>query len=214
MANASGSSRTGYWEWTFSGESANHRYTIPGILQALGDLRAARVLDIGCGNGAVTARVAQAGYQATGIDFTETGIERARASFPDIQLRIHDIANPLPQDMRGQFDAVLSCDVIEHLFLPRDLLVRAREALTPNGHVVIATPYHGYWKNLSLAVLNRFDQHWTPKSDYGHIKFFSIRTLRELLDECGFDPIATTKVGRIPPLAPTMIATGRLRPLP
>ena len=112
----------------------------------------------------------------------------------------------------GSVDLAARWGSREHLFLPRDLLVRAREALSPGGRVVIATPYHGYWKNLSLAVLNRFDQHWTPKSDYGHIKFFSLRTLCELLDECGFDPIATARVGRIPPLAPTMIATGRLRP--
>lgn len=151
----------------------------------------------------MTARVAEVGYEATGIDFTETGIERARSSFPNINLRLHDIRDPLPDEMRGQFDAVLSCDVIEHLFLPRDLLLRAREALSPTGHVVIATPYHGYWKNLSLALLNRFDQHWTPKSDYGHIKFFSVRTLGELLDECGFEPLGTLRVGRIPPLAPT-----------
>jgi 2-polyprenyl-6-hydroxyphenyl methylase/3-demethylubiquinone-9 3-methyltransferase len=212
MASSSGESRAGYWEWTFSGESTSHRYIVPGVLKALGNLRPRRVLDIGCGNGALTARVAEAGYEMTGIDFTATGIERARASFPGVQFHPHDISDPLPEEMQGRFDAVLSAEVIEHLFLPRDLLARAREALGPSGHAVITTPYHGYWKNLSLAVLDKFDHHWSPQSDYGHVKFFSERTLSDLLGECGFDPMGVLRVGHIPPLAASMIMTGRLRP--
>ena len=46
-------SRTNYWEWTFSGESPNHRYLVPAIVHALKRLPEGRILDIGCGNGAV-----------------------------------------------------------------------------------------------------------------------------------------------------------------
>ena len=77
----------------------------------------------------------------------------------------------------GTFDTVLSAEVVEHLFLPRELFARAREALGDGGRLVVTTPYHGYAKNLALAVFGQFDQHWVPLSDYGHIKFFSKATL-------------------------------------
>lgn len=209
MSTAPGKSRTGYWEWTFSGEAPNHHYLIPGLLKAVGALGPRTVLDIGCGNGTITGKLAQAGYEVTGIDVTPSGIERARASFPGLDFRVHSIDDPLPDELRSRFDVVVSAEVIEHLFLPRELLARAREALGDTGSVVISTPYHGYWKNLALAVTGGFDRHWQPLSDYGHIKHFSGATMSTLLRECGFEPTAFSRVGRIPPLAASMIMTGR-----
>jgi 2-polyprenyl-3-methyl-5-hydroxy-6-metoxy-1,4-benzoquinol methylase len=205
-------SRSEYWEWTFSGEAPNYRYLVPGVLKQLSKLAPKRVLDVGCGNGTLTARVSQAGYDTTGIDFTASGIERARSSYPGIEFQAHDINDPLPEDLRAAFDVVLSAEVIEHLFLPREVFARAREALGGSGHIVITTPYHGYWKNLVLALLGKFDEHWKSRDDFGHIKFFSPETLAELMRECGFEPIGFTRIGRIPPLAASMVMIGRLRP--
>jgi predicted HicB family RNase H-like nuclease len=50
---------------------------------------------------------------------------------------------------------------------------------------VISTPYHGYWKNLMLALTGKMDAHFTALWDHGHIKFWSMRTLGELLREGG-----------------------------
>ena len=71
---------------------------------------------------------------------------------------------------------------------------------------IISTPYHGYLKNLVLALSGRLDAHFTALWDGGHIKFWSKRTLRILLEEVGFEKIAFG-VGRIPLLAKSMIVT-------
>jgi 2-polyprenyl-3-methyl-5-hydroxy-6-metoxy-1,4-benzoquinol methylase len=205
-------SRTQYWEWTFSGESPNHRYLVPAVVKALRQLPAGRILDIGCGNGALTGKIAAAGFDVTGIDFTSSGIDRARQSFPTITFLDHDINEPLPEALLGQFDVVLSAEVIEHLFLPRSLFTRAREALGVDGHMVVSTPYHGYVKNLVMAASGKFDHHWQVGSDFGHIKFFSERTLEAMARECGFEPIARDRGGRIRPLAATMVMTAKLLP--
>ena len=42
---------------------------------------------------------------------------------------------------------------------------------------MLSTPYHGYLKNLALAVSGRMDRHFTALHVGGHIKFFSIETL-------------------------------------
>jgi 2-polyprenyl-3-methyl-5-hydroxy-6-metoxy-1,4-benzoquinol methylase len=200
----------GYPEWVFSGEAANHHYLVPGVLRALAPQSGRRVLDVGCGNGSLTASIARAGMQVTGIDFTPSGIERARASFPGVEFLAHDIGDPLPESLRGRFDVVVSAEVIEHLFSPRTLFDRAREALGDEGQVIVTTPYHGYLKNLAIAATGKFDAHWSALCDYGHIKFFSEQTLGRLASECGFQPIVQARAGRIRPLAATMIMTAEL----
>ena len=80
-------------------------------------------------------------------------------------------------------------------------------ALKPGGLLILTTPYHGYWKNLVLAITNSFDNHWHPLRDYGHIKFFSKSTMLSLFGEYALQNIQFQTVGRIPALARSMIVS-------
>src|SRR5581483_4652876 len=51
------------------------------ILRFAGDLKGKRVLDLGCGDGALSFRLARAGAQVTGVDGDETGLAYARHGF-------------------------------------------------------------------------------------------------------------------------------------
>lgn len=74
---------------------------------------------------------------------------------------------------------------------------------------MLSTPYHGYLKNLALALAGKWDDHLGPLWDGGHIKFFSKRTLRALLEEAGFQQIDLLRVGRVPALAKSLVAVVR-----
>ncbi|MBI4726237.1 hypothetical protein HY768_03260 [candidate division TA06 bacterium] len=74
---------------------------------------------------------------------------------------------------------------------------------------MLTTPYHGYWKNLAIALFNQWDFHHTVNWQGGHIKFFSPRTLRSLLEEAGFKNIEFKYAGRFPLLWKSMIAIAR-----
>ena len=74
---------------------------------------------------------------------------------------------------------------------------------------MISTPYHGYIKNVALAVTGKLDAHFTALWDGGHIKFFSIATLSQLLEEAGLRDITFKRVGRVPVLAKSMLAIAR-----
>jgi 2-polyprenyl-3-methyl-5-hydroxy-6-metoxy-1,4-benzoquinol methylase len=101
---------------------------------------------------------------------------------------------------------VVSLEVVEHCYDPRHF-ARTLYALVDDGGIaVISTPYHGYLKNLALAVAGKWDDHLGPLWDGGHIKFFSIATLRTLLADAGFRDIRFIRVGRIPPLAKSIVA--------
>jgi 2-polyprenyl-6-hydroxyphenyl methylase/3-demethylubiquinone-9 3-methyltransferase len=101
---------------------------------------------------------------------------------------------------------VISLEVVEHVFSPRHFARTLFDLVEPGGTAFISTPYHGYWKNVALAVTGELDSHFTALWDGGHIKFFSIMTLSALLTETGFRHIRFKRIGRIPALAKSMIA--------
>jgi 2-polyprenyl-6-hydroxyphenyl methylase/3-demethylubiquinone-9 3-methyltransferase len=109
----------------------------------------------------------------------------------------------------GQFPVVLSLEVVEHVYAPRQYIRTAFDLLARGGTVIISTPYHGYWKNLALALTGKMDGHFTALWDHGHIKFWSMNTLSMLLEEAGFVGVRFKRVGRMPALAKSMIAIAR-----
>jgi 2-polyprenyl-3-methyl-5-hydroxy-6-metoxy-1,4-benzoquinol methylase len=164
-----------------------------------------RAFDLGCGNGSTANMLFELGYEVTGVDLSESGIALARRNFPHVKLHIGNVYDDLAETY-GQFPLVVSLEVIEHCFYPRRFVKTFYNLISAGGIGVLSTPYHGYWKNLALAVAGKWDDHLTVLWEGGHIKFFSIRTLRTLLAEAGFNNVRLIRVGRIPPYAKSMIA--------
>ena len=167
-----------------------------------------RAFDLGCGNGATANMLCEQGYDVTGIDPSDSGIALGRKSFPHLKLYIGNAYDDLA-DTYGQFPLVVSLEVIEHCLYPRPFAKTFYNLIAAGGLGILSTPYHGYWKNLALAVAGKWDDHLTALWDGGHIKFFSIGTLGTLLAEAGFNDVRFVRVGRIPPLAKSMIAIVR-----
>jgi len=203
--------------WSEGNTPDSHAYLAPVVMKQLrriSNLKAGKplkVLDLGCGNGTFSARMANAGFKVTACDHSISGVEIAKKAFPRIEFFQQDVNEHIPAEYAGMFDVVVSLEVIEHLFQPRLLFRRAQEALGRNGHLILSTPYHGYTKNLALALFNKFDDHWHPLRDFGHIKFFSKNTLLQCFMECGFSVNTFSRVGRIPAFAKSMIVVAELK---
>jgi len=164
------------------------------------------ICDLGCGNGHISGRLATLGYNVTGVDASESGIQIARRTYPGVEF-VHAL---LDRDLQiGQFDLVISSDVIEHLYRPSDLLEATSSLLKPGGQVLLGTPYHGYLKNLVLAATAKMDAHFSALHDGGHIKFFSVSTLSKLMRSHGFEDLSFTYYGRAPWLWKNMICHAR-----
>lgn len=195
------------------GRSAcSHGYVFPEVLRILDGLALPpgrrRVFDLGCGNGAAAAALHERGYEVAGVDPSPSGIEAARATHPGLRLAVGSSADDLARAY-GRFPVVVSLEVIEHVYAPRELARCVLGLLEDGGTAIFSTPYHGYWKNLALALTGRLDRHFTALWDGGHIKFWSRATLTELLRETGFEEVRIVRVGRIPPLARSMVAIAR-----
>jgi 2-polyprenyl-6-hydroxyphenyl methylase/3-demethylubiquinone-9 3-methyltransferase len=196
------------------GQAAAHSdaYLLPQVLRIIESRRGvARIFEVGCGNGSAAAFLSSHGYAVTGIDASEEGVRIAKrnaaGSTFDVSSAYGDLAGQY-----GTFPVVLSLEVVEHCFWPRKFARSVFDLVEPGGVAIISTPFHGYWKNLALAVSGRLDAHFTALWDGGHVKFWSERTLRTLLLEAGFGEVSFARVGRIPALAKSMIAIAAKSP--
>lgn len=165
-----------------------------------------RVFDLGCGNGSFARRLQALGHDVSGVDPSEEGIARAREADPATTLERGSAYDALSEKF-GTFPMVVSLEVVEHLYFPRLFARCVHDLLEPGGKAIISTPYHGYWKNLALALSGKMDAHFTALWDHGHIKFWSETTLTELFREQGLDLESVHRVGRCPLLAKSMILT-------
>jgi 2-polyprenyl-6-hydroxyphenyl methylase/3-demethylubiquinone-9 3-methyltransferase len=190
----------------------HHAYLLPVVHRELASVRwpagPRRVFDVGCGNGSVAANLAARAYEVTGIDGSREGIANARKANPDLRLFEASVYDDLAAEY-GRFPAVISLEVVEHVYDPRAYARRIFDLLTPGGTAILSTPYHGYLKNLAIALTGKTDAHVNPLTDHGHIKFWSMRTLSALLAEVGFGEVRYHRVGRIPVLAKSMVAVVR-----
>lgn len=191
------------------GASHMHRHFMPHVFELAGGLRPGlRVLDVGCGNGYTCGMFQEKGCDVTGIDMSETGIGIARKAHPGVRFEVLGADDHVLEDLgTGPFDLVVSTEVVEHLYDPRAYVRGVFKALKPGGRFICTTPYHGYWKNLLISLTNGWDRHWTPLWDGGHIKLWSPKTLRFLLEEAGFTNFQFRGAGRLPWLWMTMIVS-------
>lgn len=188
-----------------SGEKLTHVFIE--LVKKLKDVHS--VCDLGCGNGHISGRLANLGYDVTGIDASKSGIHLARRTYPHANFIEALIDRNLNEGIDENFDLVISSDVIEHLYRPSDLLEAAQSLLKPGGQILIGTPYHGYLKNLAIAATGKMDAHFSALHDGGHIKFFSVKTLSTLMQSHGFTDLSFTFYGRAPWLWKNMICLAR-----
>ncbi len=202
------SSLSGY-QYTDAAHNHAHDYLLPTVLQQLDDLDRAggerRLFELGCGNGSVAHTLTQRGWDVIGVDSSSDGIRYANRHYPALKLYAGSAYDDLVKRY-GRFPVVLSLEVVEHVYFPRQYAATLFSLLQNGGVALLSTPYHGYWKNLTIALIGKMDAHFTALWEHGHIKFWSINTLTILLKEAGFCNICFERVGRIPPLAKSMIA--------
>ncbi len=183
------------------------RLLLPPILKLVGRLpHAARILDVGCGNGALCRELSSQGFEVVGVDPSPSGVAVARQALPEVRFEVMQVQEDLLERLQSDpFDAVISTEVIEHVYDPRTFVKGCWNALKPGGSLIVSTPYHGYLKNLLIALAGKWDAHADPMWDGGHIKLWSRKTLTTLLSQTGFEDACFYGVGRVPFLWMSMV---------
>lgn len=163
-------------------------------------------IDVGCGNGALTIKFYKYFKKSLGIDLSEEGIKFAKKfENQNISFQNESIENLAKYNKK--FDFVTAIEVIEHQYDPLDFLQKLNRITKKEGYILISTPFHGYFKNLLISLLNLNDQHYTVLWKHGHIKFFSVKTFKQLIKASDI-PLKIKKIsysGRIYPFSNSMI---------
>lgn len=155
------------------------------------------VLDAGRGDGWFTAALHSQGFQAVGMDLSTQAVELASQRYPHLVFQRYPVDRaewPFPA---GRFDAVFASEVIEHVYDVGTMFAEMNRVLRPGGVLIVTTPYHGLVKNL-LIVLFRFERHFDVEG--AHIRFFTVRACRRVLQKYGFEVEEVRYYGRIRPI--------------
>ncbi len=184
-------------------------YLLPVILKGLAKNRSVRrIFEIGCGTGDLANLLTRKCYNVLASAPSTSAIASARLRFPEQSFEKASAYDDFSARF-GSWDAVVSTEVIEHLYRPKIFAQTAFHLLASNGTLIISTLYHGYWKNLALALSGKMDDHFMALRDHGHIKFWSEKTITKLLSDAGFNSIEISRAGRIPALAKSMVIVAR-----
>jgi methionine biosynthesis protein MetW len=167
-------------------ETSRHWYA----LGALGSGQ--RVLDVGFGNGLVLQKLQGRYRERVGVDLALSKHALALRA-EGIRVLKGDVSRGLPFKA-GHFDAVVSLDVLEHVFDPLAFLTELRRVLRPGGRLVVSTPNVRYLRQLWRIAVQGLgpqtsgeDEGW----DGGHLHYFSSKDLLALSRRAGF---ATARV--------------------
>src|SRR5262249_50548382 len=155
-------------------------------LEAVRAVRPKRVLDLGCGPGAVARALLHDGAEVVGVDVNEPP-QGAVSRFFEADLD----TDPLPVDP-FDFDCVLLLDVIEHLSEPERFLISMRNASRHPAYresptFVISTPNVAFAAIRANLLLGRFTYADRGIMDVTHKRLFTRSSLTAALRDCGYE---------------------------
>ena len=194
------------------------------------------VLDIGCGNGIITAVVGKSGFAVTGIDASEKTIAAARSAnnLPNVKFMVVAAGELAAQ--RGKFSAIICSEVLEHLHDPSSLLDVLKISLKDNGILVVTVPngrgprellvtkpvqYLQKKNNLAWKLVSGIKKllgykgvtEQSSADDLSHVQFFTRKALQKLAREHGFRITTIEKTNFIEQVFPFSLIMKRSKAL-
>jgi SAM-dependent methyltransferase len=141
------------------------------------------LLDIGCSSGGFLSTMKGGGWKLYGIEMEESTARRARAA-SQAEVFVGDVLDApyLP----GTFDVITGFDVLEHVYSPRQFLMRVHEWLKPGGIFYAMMPNIDSWE------AQLFGTYWYGLELPRHLCHFSQNSLRSLMADLGFEEVVVS----------------------
>jgi len=135
------------------------------------------VLDVGCGRGMMLSYMRELGYEAHGLELSETAAHHARKVLK-LEVSAGDFLTS-PHE-KNRYNAVIFCHTLEHFANPSASIARAYELLKPGGVLWIAVPNFGSWQ------ARLFGRYWFHVDAPRHYFHFTVKSLDAILQRHRF----------------------------
>jgi methionine biosynthesis protein MetW len=145
-----------------------------------------RVLEVGCSTGYISRLLVDRKCEVTGVEIDPVAAERARSYCREVL--VLDLNSPSWVGSFGsrKFEVVLLADVLEHLSDPWRVLREIAGLLDVAGSVVISLPNLVHFVTRARIALGQFNYTSTGTLDHTHLRFFTVKTARELIQSAGY----------------------------
>lgn len=186
----------------------NAWYERPAMLELAGDVSGRRILDAGCGAGPLFAALRDRGAVVTGFDGSPGMVDAARRRLgPDADLRVADLAQPLPF-ADGEFDDVMASLVLHYLEDWGPPLAELHRVLVPGGRLILSVDHpfviaqirREAGEKVNYFEVNSRVEEWTMGGGTAHLTFWHrpLHAMTEAFTAAGF----RIEVISEPPVAP------------
>jgi len=168
-----------------------------GVVELLAAQAGEAILDLGCGDGALTERIAASGAVMTGVDSTPAMVSAARAR----GLNVHQVSGEaLPFDFNGKFDAVFSNAALHWMPNAEAVIAKVYRALRPGGRFVAEMGGHGNIAAIRTALQSVLAQFGIDAEAIAASFYPSPEHYRRLLEAAGFTVHSIALIPRPTPL--------------
>lgn len=155
----------------------------------------ARVLDVGCGTGALATMLRD--VRKVTITGVEPDAARAALAVERGIPVINGVLTAVLIERVGQFDVVIYADVLEHLADPLSELRTAIPFVAPGGLILVSVPNIAHWSVRLDLVRGRFRY-----ADYGimdatHLRWFTEETVRQLMTQAAIDVVSVRQTAGV-----------------
>lgn len=157
----------------------------------------AAVLELGPGPGAMTQVLRARGHAVTVVENDLAALQAMQPLGVQVVEADLDSLAWLDALQEQRFDAILACDVLEHLRRPELALKALAGLLKPMGSLVISLPNIAYAGVAAALRAGVFDYADKGLLDRTHLRFFTRRSIEQLLMDCGWVPLAW-EANRVP----------------
>jgi len=142
-----------------------------------------KVLDIGCAQGGLgkNLKKKKKDIEITGIELSPVLAKEANLVYDKV---IVDDVEKI--DINDKFDLVICGDIVEHLYNPWQILVKINKWLKKDGYFIGCVPNVGHWSIVKDLLEGRFEYIPIGLLCVGHIRFFTEKSLKQMLNEAGF----------------------------
>ena len=174
-----------------------------------------RVLEGGVSSGYFANLMVRAGRRVDGIELDPLAAERARRVCERVW--VGDLQQINVDELHGPYDLLVFGDTLEHVPDPVAVLRALAPTLRPGGALVVSIPNVANWAVRLGLLAGRF--HYTDRGilDRTHLRFYTRRTVVEMLEQSGFavdDVVGTIPVPLVhgEPICRVTHRIGNLRP--